>query len=444
MSVRILYWFSLTILPLWIGASQSSGTTSLMIRNVTIIDGTGRAPVREMSLVVSDGRIAAIGAASKIKAPAGVTVIDGTGKFLIPGLWNMHAHLGAYPDASRALAAYLAQGITGIRDMASPLDDILRIRRETDEGTILGPRVVVAGPMIQGPLPFKMPLFISVNDAASGREAVRMLQGRGVDFIKMQDALPRDIYLSVAKQARESRISFVGHIPPTVLPEEASNLGQRSIEHLGGRFWGVLLGASKLEAELHADEVQLYERMVQAVNSGGSLPDLNMRAEFTRRVVESYDRQKAAGLIRKFRRNETWQCPTLVALRTLWTGGGAQYSREDLYWADRLLALNTELVGMMQKAGVGLLAGTDLPPNTVNGSIHDELSNLVDAGLTPMQALTAATRNPAKFLGKLSTLGTVERGKFADLVLLDANPLTDIRNTRRITTVIVRGQMVPR
>ena len=99
---------------------------------------------------------------------------------------------------------------------------------------------------------------------------------------------------------------------------------------------------------------------------------------------------------------------------------------------------------MMQKAGVGLLAGTDLPPNTVNGSIHDELSNLVDAGLTPMQALTAATRNPAKFLGKLSTLGTVERGKFADLVLLDANPLTDIRNTRRITTVIVRGQMVPR
>src|SRR5437773_670869 len=234
MSVRILYWFSLTILPLWIGASQSSATTSLMIRNVTIIDGTGRAPVREMSLVVSDGRIAAIGAASKIKAPAGVTVIDGTGKFLIPGLWKMH------------------------------------------------------------------------------------------------DGLPRDIYLSVAKQARESRISFVGHIPPTVLPEEASNLGQRSIEHLGGRFWGVLLGASKLEAELHADEVRLYERMVQAVNSGGSPPDLNMRAEFTRRVVESYDRQKAAGLIRKFRRNDTWQCPTLVALRTLWTGGGAQYSREDL------------------------------------------------------------------------------------------------------------------
>src|SRR5213592_1714293 len=106
MSVRILYWFSLTILPLWIGASQSSATTSLMIRNVTIIDGTGRAPVREMSLVISDGRIAAIGAASKIKDPAGVTVIDGMGKFLIPGLWNMHAHLGAYPDASRALAKH--------------------------------------------------------------------------------------------------------------------------------------------------------------------------------------------------------------------------------------------------------------------------------------------------------------------------------------------------
>jgi hypothetical protein len=229
-----------------------------------------------------------------------------------------------------------------------------------------------------------------------------------------------------------------------VLPEEASDLGQRSVEHLGGRFWGVLLGASKLEAELHAEELQLYDRILESLKSGAAPPDLNMRAEFTRRVVESYDAQKAAALIRRFRKNDTWQCPTLVALRGLWGDSAAQYSSEDLYWSDRLLDLSNELVMMMQKAGVGLLAGTDLPPNAANGSIHDELSNLVEAGLTPMQALVAATRNPAKFLGKISTLGTIESGKFADLVLLDANPLENIRNTRRISVVIVRGQIVSR
>jgi hypothetical protein len=394
-----------------------------------------------MAVLISDGRIVALGLASAVKVPANAEVVDAHGQYLIPGLWNMHIHLGSYPDGKLALSAYLAQGVTGLRDMGSPLDDVLQLRKETDEGTILGPHLVVAGPIVQGPLPFKMPLFLSVKDSTEARRTIDMLRARGVDFIKVQDAMPHDIYAAVADEAHHEHIPFVGHIPPTVLPEEASDLGQHSIEHLGGRFWGVLIGASKQESELHAEEVRMYRDILAALERKEPPPGPNMRATFTRAIVESYDGQKAAALLERFRKNDTWQCPTLVALRTLWADGETQYTPGDLSWAERLIRKDTELVSMMNKAGVGLLAGTDLPPNAKDGTIHDELAALVGAGLTPMQALETATRKPAEFLGRLDSFGTVESGKVADLVLLDGNPLDDIHNTSRISAVIVRGQV---
>ncbi len=413
-----------------------------MIRDITIIDCAGHAARPAMSLLISDGHIAAIGPAARMKAPANAKILDGRGKYLIPGLWNMHVHLGAYADGKRALSAFLAEGITGVRDMGSPLDDILRLRQETNDGTIPGPRMVVAGPLVQGPLPFQMPAFISVKDIAEARTAVDMLHHRGVDFIKIQDAIPHDIYVAIATQARLDHIPFVGHIPPTVLSEEASDLGQYSIEHLGGRFWGVLVGSSAQESELHAQEVQMYKDSLTALSNKEMPPTGNTRSAFTRTIVESYDPKKADSLIRRFQKNGTWQCPTLVALHTLWADRAAQYTTEDLRWADRLLAKNAEMIVMMRRGGVRLLAGTDLAPDTKNGTIHDELGYLVDAGLTPMQALETATRNAAEFLGKLDSVGTIERNKAADLVLLDANPLNDIHNTARISAVIIRGRVI--
>jgi hypothetical protein len=302
--------------------------------------------------------------------------------------------------------------------------------------------MVVAGPIIQGPLPFQMPVFISVKDITSARNTVNMLQRRGVDFIKIQDAIPEDIYQGVASQSRLDHLSFVGHIPPTVLPEEASDAGQRSIEHLGGRFWGILLGMSSRESELHADEVRMYRDILAALEQKKAPSPTNMRYEFTKTVVESYSSYKAQSLIARFRKNDTWQCPTLVVLHTLWADSGAKCTSEDLLWADRLLRKEADLVTMMQKAGIGILAGTDLPPDSKNGTIQDELAYLVSAGLTPMQALETATRNAAKFLGKLEDVGTIQSGKVADLVLLKANPLENIRNTERIVVVISRGRLV--
>jgi imidazolonepropionase-like amidohydrolase len=425
-----------------VSIAQPPSSKPLAIRNVTIIDCTGRAPQPAMSVLIANGTIRAIQPAAQLKAPKDAQFLDGHGKYLIPGLWNMHVHLGSYENGKKELAEHLAQGVTGIRDMGSPLDDILRLRKETADSTITGPEMVVAGPIIQGPLPFQMPTFISVKDPEAARQAVDMLHSRGVDFIKVQDAIPHDIYLAVAGEARKDHLPYAGHIAPTILPEEASDLGQRSIEHFGGRFWGILVASSKDEAELHAEEVQMYQDILTALGQHKPPAPTNMQAAFTRRLVESYDPQKAAALLTRFKQNNTWQCPTLVVLHTLWSGGETQYSPEDLQWADKLLALESSFIPRMQRAGIGILAGTDLPPNAKGGTIHDELAALVDAGLTPLEALQTATSKPAEFLGKSATLGTIEPGKTANLVLLEGDPLADIHNTRRIAAVVLRGQLV--
>lgn len=441
MMKRCLIAAGIVALAAWSAVAEQPQTVPLVIRDATVIDCSGRPPRSGMSILIIDEQIRGIARSSRLRIPENAQVLDAQGKYLIPGLWNMHVHLGSYADGKRSFADYLAEGVTGVRDMGSPLEDILRLRKETAQGAIVGPELVFAGPIVQGPLPFQMPVFISVKDPSAARQTVDMLRSSGVEFIKIQDAIPYDIYLAVAEQSRKDGLPFVGHIPPTILPEEASDLGQHSIEHLGGRFWGLLVGASKDESALHAEELQMYDDILNALNRHSPPPLTNMQAAFTKRLVESYDPNKASALMSRFKKNDTWQCPTLVVLHTLWAGN-AQYSPEDLLWADRLITKNAAFIPLMQKSGIGLLAGTDLPPDAKGGTIHDELAALVDAGLTPMQALQTATTQPARFLERSHSLGTIEVGKTANLVLLDANPLDDIHNTARISAVILHGHIV--
>jgi hypothetical protein len=354
----------------------------------------------------------------------------------------MHVHLGSYSDAAQALPKYLASGVTGLRDMASPPVDIIRLRDAINAGTIIGPTIVAAGPILQGVLPFESPPMIRVvADVEDAAFAVDALASAGVDFIKTGDTLDNDQYTAIATAGERRRLPFVGHLPVSVSAQDASEAGQASIEHFGSaRFHGLLIACSDDEQALRA----LAEGVLDQARAGGASPDDTLlRAPFINRLVETYSPMKAQELLMKLASNGTWQTPTLAGIRSVWEAQEPQLNREDATAAEQLWRKYEELLRAMQASGVGILAGTDLPDSAAGGRIHDELALLVEAGLSPMEALQAATRSPAEFLGRLDTEGTIEVGKAANLVLLDADPLREISNTRRISAVVLKGNLIP-
>ncbi|MCC6344311.1 MAG: amidohydrolase family protein [Bryobacterales bacterium] len=386
---------------------------AIVITHVTVIDGTGAAPKPDRTVLIEGGRIRSIGNG---RVPKDARVIDGTGRYLIPGLWDMHVHLLAKPE--KAFPKLLASGITGIRNMHLEAENALgaavRLRREVEYGAVEGPRIVTNGSMIDGPVPVWSG-SVTAGDAASARRAVRAMKEGGADFVKVYDFLPRDAYFALAAEARRLRLPVVGHVPVWVTAEEAARAGQKSIEHLSGIF------------ESCTGDGSVDRDMKQAANlwpisrreSAGRMHALLLHA------AETYDPRTCAPLYRLFAEKKTWQCPTLVALGEAREAG-------------------LRVVREMHAAGVPLLAGTDAGGSAKvepGESLHGELELLVEAGLTPMGALQAATRNAAEFLGR-NDIGTVEKGKLADVVLLEGNPLEDIRNTRRVAAVILRGRII--
>ena len=434
--------------------AQSSSTNRLYLDDVTVIDATGAPPQPHRRVIVRDDRIVGIvpreelGKASEKLAG---TWVDGRGKFLIPGLWDMHVHMvfgDWFPRGKEiTLPLFIANGITGVRDMGGELDVLQQWRKEITTGTLLGPRMVISGPMLDGPQP-RFPSSVAIKTPENGRRAVDDLKRRGADFIKLQSLIPRDAVFAIADEARKQRITFVGHVPDAVRASEASNAGQKSFEHLIGIFEG----SSPLEDEFIKG------------------------AKTESKFLSTYDPARAEGLFALLAKNQTWQCPTLV-----WERGGNLIDEKDFahdsrakyvpaYWKDvtwkrftdqvmhefntddlatrkRFVEKELEVVNTMHRAGIPFLAGTDTPPGVYifpGFSLHEELQRFVAAGFTPMEALQTATLNPAKFLGMQDRLGTIEEGKLADMVLLDANPLEDIRNTQKIAAVIVNGRYLSR
>ena len=272
--------------------------------------------------------------------------------------------------------------------------------------------------------------------------------------------LPRDAYFAIADEARRQHMVFAGHVPESVSAAEASDAGQKSIEHL----MGVLVGCSAKEAELRKEN----EARLRAEGIRQDTAMLEQAA-----ALDSFDEKKAAVLFAHFVKNGTWMCPTLSVLQAAALSGEADFRNdprmkyipdflkkqfwEDAYgWkehtaefnaqAKRVFQKQLEVVGLMSRAGVQIIAGTDTAnPYVFPGfSLHDELALLVQSGLTPAEALRTATINAARYFDMDKSLGTVEKGKIADLVLLDANPLTDINNTRKIDAVIVGGKFLPK
>lgn len=444
----------LCILCLCLGAisfAQSTPPSVLTIANVTVIDTTGGPPQLHRTVTVRNGRIDDIRDSTLPKSKQRGLEINGTGKFLIPGLWDMHVHMvfgDWFPRGKEVtLPLFIANGITGVRDMGGELEVLQQWRKEISAGTLLGPRIVMSGPMLDGPQP-RFPSSIAIKTPEDGRHAVDDLKKQGADFIKLQSLIPREAVFAIADEARKQGISFVGHVPDSVRASEASNAGQKSFEHLIGIFEG----SSPLEDEFI---------------KGAKTED---------KFLSTYDPKLADALFALLAKNQTWQCPTLV-----WERGGNLIDLSDFthdsrakyapaYWKDvtwkrftaeikhdfnttdlatrrRFVDKELEVVKTMHRAGIPFLAGTDTPPGVYifpGFSLHEELQRFVAAGFTPLEALQTATLNPAKFLAMEDRLGAIEKGKLADMVLLDANPLDDIRNTQKIAGVVVNGRYLSR
>ena len=433
---------------------------SLSIVNVTVIDTKGGKSKPGMTVLIAGNRISAIEKSGAIKVPEDAQVIDGTNKFLIPGLWDMHTHIW---DKDSLFPAYIANGITGVRDMGTVLEPWVKWRKQVEDGEMIGLRAVISGKIVDGYKPFFY-FFVQATDEEKGREFVRIFKSQGADFIKVYDRLPRNLYLAIADEAKRQNMPFAGHVPIEVKASEASNLGQKSIEHLTG----ISMECSTEETRLQAEAVKILNDL----RKEGLKPE-ELSAGFRRfyelaryEPLDTYNEKKAKQLFTVFRRNNTWQVPTLVVRDYM--EDEAQRNRitqnlkffpaffknmvlpenkltaEEVEKAKKRFQKELEIIRAMRRAKVKFLAGSDAPnPYSVPGfGLHDELMLLVEAGFSPAEALQTATINAAEYLGKTNLFGTVEPGKMADLVLLEANPLSNINNTRKIAAVIANGNFL--
>jgi imidazolonepropionase-like amidohydrolase len=459
--------FTAILLALLTSAEKPAPAPPIVIVGVTVVDTRGGPSLTGRTVVIHNGIIANI-LADENYSPASpdATVIDGRGKFLIPGLWDMHVHCVREGN----LALNLANGVTGLRIMwGSPAMAGFPVphaawKRDIEAGKRIGPRLVVASNILDGPKPI-WPTTVAIRDADEARKAVRDAKAAGADFIKVYSMLTPEGYRAVAAESKALGIAFAGHVPTLLSASEASDLGQKSMEHL----YGIFAACTPDEAGL------LKQRQAILDDAKGDWATARIKLRpIDEKVRDSYNPDRGDALFARLKANTTWQCPTLVVLKALAYLDDAAFlsdprliyidSFTKLYWDPkndfRLRNMKPEdfaaqkqmfersltLVGKMQKAGVPIIAGTDEGnPYIFSGfSLHDELGLLVQAGLTPAEALRAATLNPAKYLGREGSLGTVEVGKAADLVLLDADPLAEIGNTRKIRAVIARGRLFDR
>ena len=431
--------------------AQKPSPNALVLNHVTVVDVRTGALQPDQAVIIEGNHIAFVGPAKTVKFTRFPQWLDGRKLFVIPGLWDMHVHLvfgDWFPDAREiSLPLFVANGVTSVRDMGSELDIVQGWRNEIEARRLTGPRIRTSGPMFDGPRP-RFPSSIAITTPDDARRAVVDLKRSGADFIKMQSLIPRDAVFAIADESKKQGIAFEGHVPDSVRASEMSEAGMKSFEHLIGIFEGSSLAEN----------------------------DFLKGNKTEGRFLATYDSARATSLAAILARNQTWQCPTLV-----WERGGnlidasdftkdarvkyvprpwrtktwkrfmdeitQGYGADDLETRKKFIEKELEVARMLHKAGVPFLAGTDTPAGVhifPGFSLHEELQRFVAAGFTPLEALQTATLNPARFFGMEEQLGTIEKGRLADLVLLSANPLEDIAGTQKIAGVILDGHYFSR
>lgn len=451
---------------------------TVALREVTVVDVIDGSLRAEQTVLVVGNRITAVGPVDEISVPNDADVLDAAGGFLIPGLWDMHVHSVANVALDMAVSSvaamdwhfplFLAWGVTGVRNMNDGTGDLSlkltnSVKRRLATRELHGPRFFANGPSIDGDPPLGSNSAV-VRTAEEARAAVNKLVDSGADFIKVYENLSREAYFAIMDQAQRRKIPVDGHVPFRVTPEEAADAGQRTFEHVLAMAAGCSVSA--------AAERERFARVLSPLAGSPALEGLTPMTSFQheRALYDSRDPGACAPTIEAYLRNAVADTPNVVAYRNVVNAKAILLDESRIRHVPQVIRrnweamLDTQIYERMQsilrplvplysenarllnEAGVLLLAGTDVGiPALVPGiSLHEELELLVEAGLTPRQALLTATINPARVLGQVDSLGSIEAGKLADLVLLEANPLADIRNTQRIRAVVADGRLYRR
>ena len=387
---------------------------SIAFQDVTLIDVASGTARPHMTVVVDNGKISRLGPVATTALTAATRVVSGKDKFLIPGLWDMHVHL----YYKQYLPLFVVFGVTGVQDMGSDFSQVSAWRDDIEKGAAAGPHIITSGPPVDGGKSDdpKLPVMVA-RTAAQAREAFDLLYKMDVDFIKVLSGLPREAYFALAEQARHWDLRVAGHIPSNVTAQEAVEARQKSLEHMFGIAKSV---SSDQEAPKFFERCALVGTRVDPT----LVLWLRMSHMDDPKLMNDPDLSAVPASIRN-----TW--PDI---------SDDPYSLKIQVW--RIY----RLVALARQAKTEILAGTDTgDPYVIPGAaLHDELEQLVKAGLTPRDALDAATLAPARFFETEKEMGAIEKGKLADMVLLNANPLEDIRNTRKIEGVFTHGRYYAR
>lgn len=438
---------------------------NILIKDVHVVDVEHGVVELNRNLVISDDRIVHIDSTAQGFDYKVNRIIDGSGKYVVPGLWDMHAHPDdpevwrMDPEAEKRnllMPLFVVNGVMGIRDMAGSIDVIKTWRKQYESGELLVPKIVAGGPLLDGPNPM-WDGSVGIDSPDKVKQVVDSLILEGVDFLKVYSLLPRDTYLALSAYANQIDFPFVGHVPFTVSPSEAAETGMKSQEHL----LEILKECADTPTEAFMVDVRKMENGIDRSNAINAFR------------LETFDEGKADALYDLFVEKQIWHCPTLsMWYKNAWYEEELQKDKRLMaylpnylqeYWTPevndhlthrdnknfiatkkRSYQLYLKMVKRMHEKGVLLLAGTDTGANPLcfpGVGVHNELEALVEAGLSPLEALKTATLNPALFLEIKKDYGTVSVGKMADLVLLEQNPLEDISNVRKINAVIRGGKL---